>query len=240
MEASGSSTSQKLSALYRVVCFDTRGHGRSSVPGQQFSLADLGGDVIRLLDHLSIARAHFCGASMGGLVGQWLGLHSPERLHSLTLADTAPQMGTVSSWEERIATIRSDGLASISNATMERWFTPGFRKARPEIVNHFKQVFEQTPVAGYIACARVVQTGLPVSESYERLNSLKIPTLVVTGSEDSAASPDKAKSLAAGISGSRYLELPGAHLAPVESADLFLAAFQDLLHQQEHSQPARA
>jgi 3-oxoadipate enol-lactonase len=230
----------KLARTYRVVCFDTRGHGRSSVPEQPFSLGDLGADVIRLLDHLSLARAHFCGASMGGLIGQWLGINSPGRLLSLTLADTAPQMGTAASWDERIAAIRSNGLASIADATMERWFTAGFRETHPEIVTRLKQVLEQTSAEGYIACARVVQAGLTENESYERLESLKIPVLVVTGAGDSAAPPEKAKALASRISGSRYLELPGAHVAPVESAELFLSAFQDLLRKQEYSEPARA
>jgi 3-oxoadipate enol-lactonase len=210
---------------YRVLRYDVRGHGRSPEARSSLKLEDLGADVLELLDDQHLNRAHFCGLSLGGLVGQWLGLNAPERLLGLVLADTAPRMVTPEQWNERIQQIERHGMSAMAGATMERWFTERFRKAEPEIVAHVRSILENTSPAGYIACAKVVREGL-VGDVAE----ISVPTLVMTGSFDTAAKPEDSKKMAAQIAGSQYVELDAAHISPIEASDQFnhaLAAFME-------------
>jgi 3-oxoadipate enol-lactonase len=121
-----------LSKKLRLLRYDTRGHGLSSVPDGEYSMEELGGDVIGLLDALGIEKAHFCGVSLGGMTGLWLGVHAPHRLRSLMVADTAALIGTREGWDARIAQVRAEGMASIAEGTLERWYTAGFREASPD------------------------------------------------------------------------------------------------------------
>ncbi len=208
---------------YRVLRYDLRGHGRSSVSTSPLKLEDLGADVLELLDNNGVERAHFCGLSLGGLIGQWLGLNAPERLLTLTLADTAPRMGTPDQWDDRIQQIERNGMSAIAGATMERWFTEGFRKAESETVDRVRSILESTPPAGYIACAKVVREGLG-----GRVEEISVPTLVMTGRFDGAAKPEDCRNMAAQIPRSRYVELDAAHISPIEASAQFndaLAAF---------------
>jgi 3-oxoadipate enol-lactonase len=209
----------ELAGSYRVLRYDTRGHGRSAPLTGSLSLADLAQDVLSLLDHHSIGRAHFCGLSLGGMVGQWLGLHTPGRLRRLVLADTVPQKGSVKTWDARIIAIQHGGMAAIASSTMERWFTPEFREQAPQIVAHYEAVFRTTGPTGYIACARVVQEGVLPQEEYGRLRSIPVPTLVVTGTHDSAATPTESRTMASYIPHGRYVELAASPISPVEASN---------------------
>ena len=222
----------ELADSYRILRYDARGHGRSAQPVSPVTLADLAQDVLRLLTHHSIDRAHFCGLSLGGMVGQGLGLHAPQRLRSLVLADTAPQMGNAETWNARIAAIRRDGMAALAPATMERWFTSGFRRREPQTVAHFEAVFRATEPAGYIACAQVVREGVLPREEWERFRSISIPTLVLTGAQDAAATPADSKLLASYIPRARYVELAAAHISPVEAGAAFTKALRSFLGSQ--------
>jgi 3-oxoadipate enol-lactonase len=203
---------------YRILRYDLRGHGRSPQSPSDFKLEDLGGDVLELLHQHGIQQAHFCGLSLGGLIGQWLGLHAADRLLSLTLLDTTPRMGAPEVWNQRFAQIESGGMTAISNATMERWFTDAFRKKEPETVARVRSIFEATPPGGYIACAKVVRDS---SIEYKDLERVTVPTLVATGTFDAAAKPEDARKMAAHIPTSRFLELEAAHITPVEASDAF-------------------
>lgn len=203
---------------YRIVRYDLRGHGRSAQSASDFRLEDLAEDVVRLLDQRGIERAHFCGLSLGGLIGQWLGVNAAERLLSLTLVDTTPRIGAPEVWNQRFAQIEAGGMAAISNATMERWFTETFREQEPETVTRIRSVLETTSPSAYISCAKVVRDSAINHKDLERITA---PTLVMTGTFDSAAKPEDAKNLAAHIPGSRYVELPAAHISPVEASDAF-------------------
>jgi len=214
----------KLAASYRILRYDMRGHGRSEQPAGSLTLADLAQDVFRLLDHHSIGPVYFCGLSLGGMVGQWLGLNAPHRLAGLVLVDTAPQMGTVETWNARIAEIERGGMAAISRSTMERWFTLEFRQREPQTVAHFEAVLSATPPAGYIATARVVQQSVFPRTELQRLSAIQVPTLIVTGKHDAAATPAESQLLASYIRHSQYLELPASHISPVEASDLFTDA----------------
>jgi 3-oxoadipate enol-lactonase len=223
---------RELAGSYRILRYDTRGHGRSAQPTGSLTLTDLAEDVLQLLDHHSINRGHFCGLSLGGMVGQWLGLHAPERLSSLVLADTAPQMGNAETWDARIKTIQDGGMAAISHATMERWFTPDFRKREAQTVSHFEAVFQATNPTGYIACARVVREGVLAREEFRRFRSVPVPTLVLTGTHDAAATPTDSQFLASCIPDCRYAELPAAHISPVEASAAFTQALRSFLQSQ--------
>jgi 3-oxoadipate enol-lactonase len=216
----------QFSGEYRVVRYDLRGHGRSPQSASAFTLDDLGKDVLRLLEQHGIERAHFCGLSLGGLIGQWLGLHAAERLLSLALVDTTPRMGAPEVWNQRFAHIEAGGMAAISQGTMERWFTESFRQREAETVTRVRKVLEATPASSYMACARVVRDSSIEFTDLERIN---VPTLVMTGTFDSAAKPEDARRVSSHIPGSRYLELPAAHISPVEASDAFNEALGTFL-----------
>ncbi len=218
-----------MTAKYRVLRYDLRGHGRSPVPEEPITLADLGQDVLRLMDGLAIKRVHFCGLSLGGMVGQWLGLHAPERLHTLALVDTAPRMGSAEMWDERIQNIQQNGLEAIAQATMERWFTAKFRQQKAETVSQIRTMFLATPLDGYTACAKVVRNGVLAKDQLTQFNAVQTPTLVITGTEDTAATPAAAQQMVSFIRGAQYHELLAAHLSPVEAADEFGAVLEKFL-----------
>lgn len=181
---------------YRILRYDLRGHGRSPQGSLNLRLNDLATDVLTLLDEAGIERAHFCGLSLGGMIGQWLGLHASERLLRLVLVDTAPRMGSQEQWDERIALIEQNGMSAISGATMERWFTEDFRNREPETVARIRSVLEGTPAAGYISCARVVREASLTGLQNEDLSNISVPALVVTGKFDIAAKPDDCREMA--------------------------------------------
>lgn len=222
---------EALSSAYRILRYDLRGHGRSAIFEGDFSLEDLASDALNVLDHYGISRMHFCGLSLGGMVGQWLGIHAQDRLQSLTIVDSAPQMGTLETWNQRIQQIERAGMSSIADATMSRWFTEDFRKREPHIVDHFKSILEATSPAGYIACAQVVRDASVSGGDLERFRSVRVPTLVVTGKFDAAATPAACEAMASHIAGSRFQELMAAHISPVEASATLSAALSDFLEQ---------
>jgi 3-oxoadipate enol-lactonase len=216
---------EAFSPSYQLLRYDLRGHGRSPQPESALSIEDLGRDVLNLLDERGIERIHFCGLSLGGLIGQWLGVHGRNRLLSLTLVDTAPRMGTPDVWNQRFDQISRGGMSAVAAATMERWFTQSFRAREPETVARIRSVLESMSPAGYMACAKVVRD---TSIGREDLRGITTPTLVVTGTFDAAATPDQCRDMAAQIPGSRYVELNAAHISPVEAGKEFneeLSAF---------------
>lgn len=222
-----------VTASYRVLRYDLPGHGSAPEHTNPLTLEDLANNLLTLLDEHGIDRVHFCGLSLGGLIGQWLGLNAQHRLRTLTLVDTAPQMGSVETWNERIQQIERHGMSSISEATMSRWFTESFRREQPELVIHFKSVLENTSQSGYIANAKVVRDACEYGGTLQRFTAVQVPTLVATGRFDSAAKPTDCQAMASVIRGSRYVELPAAHISPVEAADSFNAAFLSFLAHSE-------
>lgn len=219
----------RFAGKYRIVRYDLRGHGRSPASIASLTVDDLGGDVLELLDGEGIERVHFCGLSLGGMIGQWLGLHAPERLLRLVLVDTAPRMGNPEQWDARIKQIEQHGMSAISSATMERWFTENFRNREPETVARIRSIFEATPAAGYISCAKVVRQGSISGPQNKDLNRISVPALVMTGKFDAAAKPDDCREMARHIPNSRYVELNAAHISPVEASEEFNEALESFL-----------
>ena len=209
-----------FAARFRVLRYDARGHGQSSMPDGPYRIADLGRDVLALLDALGLGRVHFCGLSMGGLVGQWLALHAPERLHRLVLCNTAAKIATAEAWNARIDQVQREGLGSLCEGVAARWFTPDFRAAQPAAAARVMEVFGRTPPAGYAACCAAVRD----ADFRTRLAAVGTPTLVVAGAADAATTVAEATELQAAIPGAQLVVLEAAHLSNQEAACPFTAA----------------
>jgi len=205
---------------FRLLRYDTRGHGESSVPSGQYSIDELGTDVLALLDALEIRQASFCGLSMGGVVGQWFGVHASHRLHKLVLANTAAKIGTDETWNSRIATVERDGLSSVIPGTIERWFTAGFRLAQSKVTAKTEAMLRNMSPQGYIGCCAALRD----TDLRGHVQTIDVPVLVITGNEDPVTPPDEAQFLAGAIADATYVELGAAHLSNVEAAASFNAA----------------
>jgi 3-oxoadipate enol-lactonase len=202
----------ELSRRLRVVRYDARGHGDSPAPEGPYTLEDLGGDVLALLDRLGVERAHHCGLSMGGLVGMWLSVHAPERIDRSVLCCTCAWFGDPEPWFERAATVRAKGAVAVADTVVGRWFTPGFAAAHPGLVATMHAMIASTPAEGYAACCEVVAT----TDLRSELSSIAAPTLLLAGREDPAISAERLEATASGIPGCRIEMVEAAHLANVE------------------------
>jgi 3-oxoadipate enol-lactonase len=215
----------ELQRHFRVLRYDTRGHGKSSVTPGDYSIEQLGRDVLGLLDSLGIKRAHFCGLSMGGMIGMWLGIHAPDWLQRLILCNTAARIGTKEIWNARIATVRKDGMKQVAAAVVERWFTPEFRVSCPDAISKAQRMLENTPPEGYAACCAAVRD----MDQSQEIAGIKAPTLVVYGGSDPVIPLSESQFLSDRIPRSHSVELPAAHLSNVEQASAFTQAVSDFL-----------
>ncbi len=217
-----------LSGEHRILAYDTRGHGASDAPEGPHTIERLGRDVMALMDHVGVARADVCGISIGGLTALWLGVHAPDRVGRLVLANTAARIGSVASWTERMTAVSAGGTAAIADATMARWFTEGFRTAHPETVVRVRTTFVSTPTAGYLGCCAALRD----ADLREAAARVAAPVLVITGTHDPATPPADGTRLAATIPGATLLELDAAHLSNIERADVFTEAVRRFLRQE--------
>jgi 3-oxoadipate enol-lactonase len=216
-----------LTKALRVLRYDARGHGASSTTPGPYSIELLARDVLDLLDALMIPRAHFCGLSLGGMVGLWLGAHAADRLGKLVLASTAARIGTPESWNARIEAVQRGGVAAVAPAVLTRWFTDEFRAQQPEAVSTIRRALLATPVDGYVAgCAAVRDADLR-----DTARAVRVPALVIAGTHDSATPPADSRWIATAIPGTSYCELAVAHLSNVGAAEQFTAAVLDFLIQ---------
>lgn len=210
---------------FRVLRYDTRGHGQSSVTPGPYTIEQLAGDVVALLDQLQLDRVYFCGLSMGGQTGMWLALNAATRFHKLVLCNTAAKIGTPEMWNTRIEGVRKGGMNSISAAVMERWFSADFRSKSPDVVAGTKLMLESADPEGYAAnCAAIRDF-----DARETIASIKVPTLVIAGTHDAATTPSDGHYLAEHIAGARYVELNAAHLSNIENRDRFNAELSAFL-----------
>lgn len=212
-----------LSNSHRCLRYDRRGHGQSSAPPGPYEVADLGRDLLVLLDHLQIARATFCGLSLGGVVGLWLAQHAPEHFAGMLLSCTAAKIGTREVWQARLEQLDQAGLPSMSHGTIERWFTPDFRREQPQLTEAVRLQIERTDPGGYAGCIRA----LAATDFREQLGGIRMPLLCLAGQQDPGTPPRDLQFIAERVPGARYLAIPGAHLCNIESASLFNAALQD-------------
>ncbi len=218
-----------LAQKFRVLRYDSRGHGQSDVTPGPYTIEALGRDVIGLLDALQIPTAHYCGISVGGLLGQWLGINASKRFKSLTVCNTAARIGTMDGWNTRIAAVKESGLAPIADGVVSRWFTEDFAKRAPAQVELARQMLLHSPPEGYVAtCAAIRDEDL--REAVFRVN---LPTLVISGARDVATTPSDGRFIAEKVPGAQYLELNAAHLSNIEAAEPFTDALLKFLEKQE-------
>src|SRR5437762_2495109 len=211
---------------YRVLRYDTRGHGESAVTSGPYTIEQLARDALALLDALEIERMNFCGLSMGGMIGQWLGARSPGRLTKLVLSNTTAKIGSPETYNARIDTVRNGGMVAITDAVLARWFTPAFMTASPTAVARVRSMLNATPPGGYIACCEAIRD----MDQREIVAAISVPTLVIAGTHDVPTPPTDARFLADRIKGARYVELPAAHLSNIEAAPAFTSALTEFLN----------
>lgn len=211
---------------HRVVSLDLRGHGRSPVPVGPYTVEELAADVVATADTLGLERFAYVGLSIGGAVGQVLGLDHADRLTSLVLCCTAPVFGDPGTWTDRAAQVRRDGLEPLVASTTERWFTPAFRAAHPDRVAWVMDMFRATPVEGYAGCCEA----LARYDVTDRLGRLSVPTRVVAGAQDPGTPPEVGRRIADSVPGADLVVLDGAaHIANVAVPERFNAAVRDHL-----------
>jgi 3-oxoadipate enol-lactonase len=206
---------EALSAHHRVIRYDTRGHGGSAMPDGPYDIADAGRDVLDLLDHLQIERAHFAGLSLGGMTGQWLAINAPERIDRLVLLCTSPLMGPAQMWIDRAKLVREQGTEAIVDGTFERWFTDAYRAGHD--ISGWRAMFVGVPDEGYARCCGIIER----MDLRDGLPGIQAPTLVIAGAQDPATPPDDHAAVIAGAVPRARLEVldPGAHLLNVERPD---------------------
>jgi 3-oxoadipate enol-lactonase len=218
-----------LAARYRVLRYDSRGHGRSDAPPAAYTIGLLAEDAIALLDALGIAKVHFCGLSKGGAVGQWLGIHHGPRLASLVLCATAAHLPPAELWNQRIEQTAREGMASVVDGVTERWFTKAWLATpRPE-VEQVRAMILATPPHGYGACCAAIRD----MDQRAALGAIRTPTLLIAGADDPATTVEVMRALQQGIAGARLVEIPqAAHLVNIEQAARFNAALLEFLDAQ--------
>ena len=167
----------RLAGHYRVLRYDTRGHGASDAPSGDYSLERLGRDALSLMDHAGFSRAHVGGVSLGGVTALWLGVHAPDRVHRLVLANTAARIGSAASWDERMRLVESGGPAAIADMTMERWFSAAFRAAQPGTVARIRAALVAVPAVGYLGCCAALRDADLRAEA----RNVRARALVITG-----------------------------------------------------------
>lgn len=221
-----------LTSRYRVLRYDTRGHGGTAAPAGPYTLETLAEDARGLLRALGIPRVHFVGLSMGGMIGQILGLECPELLQSLVLCDTMSQVPPEAKplWEERIHTAHTQGMEPLVEPTVARWFTAPFRAQHPEVVDRIRTMIRSTSPQGYAACCHAI-AGLNVTE---RLAAITLPTLIIVGEDDPGTPVAASRTIQERIPGSTLVILPAAaHLSNLEQPEAFNQALMQFLAQQD-------
>ena len=209
-----------LESLFRVLRYDTRGHGKSETTPAPYTLELLGEDALGLLDILGMDRVHWVGLSMGGMIGQSIALNHPERLKSLALCDTAPIIPPEAQpiWDERIEGVQKNGMKSQFETTMERWFTPSFLSLNLPMLTLIKEEFLATPAEGYIGCAGAIRK----LNYLERLGEINLPTFIIVGEDDPATPVSASEAIHERIRNSKLVILPSTrHLSNVEQPRVF-------------------
>lgn len=205
-----------LTEHFRVVRYDHRGHGASPIPDGPYELADLGEDLLALLDKLGLDRVHLGGLSLGGMVAMWVAAHAPERVNRLALLCTSAHLGPPELWNGRIDLVRTGGMAAIAESVIARWLRPNFVSSQPESVAWVREMLLATPAEGYTGCCAAVRD----MDLTGDLVKITAPTLVIAGADDPATPPEHANRIAAGIAGATTVTLPDtAHLSNVERPD---------------------
>ncbi len=207
----------EFSKSFRVLRYDNRGHGASTAPKAPYSLEDVASDAAALIDMTREKATHFCGLSLGGMVGMWLATHRPHLIDKLVLCNTSALLGPRENWETRIDAVRNGGMQAVVNAVIARWFTEPFRANCPNVVGLVEQSFLNVSVEGYVGCCAAIRD----MDQRKAIAAIQAVTLVVAGTHDPATPPAMNQEIASSIKGARYAELPTAHLSNIEAASSF-------------------
>jgi 3-oxoadipate enol-lactonase len=213
--------------LFRVIRYDRRGHGKSELGAEPFSIARCGRDVLAILDDLNIEKVHWCGLSMGGMVGQWLGANAPDRFSKLILSNTTSVYPDPGIWDARIAAVRDGGLAAIADMVMKGWFTEDFRERAPEVVAKARAMLLATPVEGYLACCHALRT----LDQRDLLPSIPHEVLVIAGRHDPSTNLAAGELIRSRIPRANMTILDAAHLSNLEQPHAFADAVIGFLTQ---------
>ncbi|KAA0117217.1 3-oxoadipate enol-lactonase [Mycolicibacterium sp. P9-22] len=218
-----------LERRFRVVRYDTRGHGGSPVPEGPYAIDDLADDLVALLDRLGIAKAHLVGLSLGGMTVMRVAIRNPERVQRIALLCTGAQLPPAAAWTERAALVRAQGSAAVAAAVVQRWFTPAYLDANPGVRSAYERMIAGTSAEGYAACCEAIAE----LDLREQLSTIAAPTLAIAGANDPATPPAKLEEIVARIPGSRLLTVPqAAHLANAEQPATINPALIEHLEQQ--------
>jgi 3-oxoadipate enol-lactonase len=213
-----------LSSHFRVIRYDTRGHGQSDAPRAAYSIDQLGRDAVAVLDATGVSDAHVCGLSLGGVTAMWLGINTPSRVRSLVLAATAAHIGSDDLWNTRIRQVRTGGTGSIAESVMSRWFSEEFRIANPSVVETYRAMLTNTETDGYAGCCAALRD----ADLRQAIAQIAAPTLVIAGAADPATPPADGEVIRQRVRGAEMITLSAAHMVNVEQADTFtetVAAF---------------
>jgi 3-oxoadipate enol-lactonase len=202
---------------FRLVRYDRRGHGKSGVTKAPYSMDILGRDALAVMDGLKLTKVNWCGLSMGGMVGQWLGANAPDRIDRLVLSNTACYYPIKDPWNDRIKFVTEKGLAALVGPNMERWFTKDFREREKAVIARMTEVFVKTPLEGYVGCCTAVRD----MDHRELLAKIKAPTLIIAGRDDVATPLENAIYIQNRIPGAALTVLEAAHISNVEQAAAF-------------------
>jgi 3-oxoadipate enol-lactonase len=207
-----------LSERHRVVRYDLRGHGASPAPPGPYEIADLGGDLLALLDRVEFERATLCGVSIGAMTSVWVAAHAPERVERVVLCCTSSKFGAEAAgvYRERAKLVLEQGVEPVADGALERWFTPPFRAANPELMARVRRGLTGTSGVGYAGCC----DALAGMDLRPELGSIAAPALVISGAADPATPPEHGRAIADGIAGARFeLIADAAHLANIEKGE---------------------
>jgi 3-oxoadipate enol-lactonase len=202
---------------FRLLRYDSRGHGQTSATPGEYTVEMLGRDVLQLLDVLNLERVNFCGLSIGGMTGMWLAVNAPQRLTKLVLSNTAPKIGKLDAWNQRIKLVREGGTSAVAQQVVEKWFTSEFRTKHPDQIAKTRHMIETTSTDGYVGSCAAVRD----FDFWENVATIRAPILVIAGTHDQSVPPSDGQKLAKQIPEARYVELPAAHISNVEASTRF-------------------
>jgi 3-oxoadipate enol-lactonase len=202
---------------FRVLRYDSRGHGQSSATPGPYTIEQLAGDIMQLLDALKLERVHFCGLSMGGMIGMFLGAAHSSRLNKLVLCNTAAKIGTPDIWNARITAVQQGGMKAVAGGVIDRWLTAAYRAAHPGETAQILSMLESCDPAGYVASCCAVRD----ADFRQKLGAIQVATQIIAGMHDPATPPADGRLLSEQIRGAKHAELPAAHLSNIEAREEF-------------------
>lgn len=200
-----------------VICYDTRGHGQSSAPSHAYTIDELGGDVVALLDFLGVEKANFCGISMGGLTGIWLAINQPKKFNKIIVSNTAAKIGNKDAWQDRANSVRANGLQDIAQSAPSRWFTDDFIKNHPDVVKALSDNLAKGDKDGYANCCEA----LAVADLRDDLKNAQVPMLVIAGEKDPVTTVADGEFITANAPNSELAAMSASHISNVEQAGAF-------------------